>query len=381
MNAAWTLSAVGFGLIAVCYGLARFAFGLFLPQVDAELSLSPAVGGLISGGSFLGYCIAIVLGAQLTERFGACAVAIGAALVAAVGMLGIAWAPSAPWLAVSVLVAGSSTGLASPPMASAVAAVVAPARQGLANTVINAGTSAGVALSGPVALMMGAQWRTAFLLFAGVALLFAWLAARAVPRGGARQQSARAGRPPLSGPLARLIVAALLSGAASTALWTFGSQLVAGRPGWDSGDAAYLWIAIGAAGIAGAAAGALIARFGLAWVHWGALLALAAGILMVGLGPPTAAGILGGGMLFGAAYITLTGAYLVWGVQALPGRPASGVMVGFLALAVGQTAGAPLFGLLLDKLSAAHAVAAYASLALLAGLALLQSQRAQPQAG
>src|SRR5690606_30913845 len=99
MSPSLSLGATGFALIAVCYGFSRFAFGLFLPQIDAEMSLSPTLSGLISGGSFLGYCIAISLSAYLTERIGARAVAIGAALVAAVGMAGIATAPSAPWLA------------------------------------------------------------------------------------------------------------------------------------------------------------------------------------------------------------------------------------------------------------------------------------------
>ena len=50
MSRALRLSATGFGLIAVCYGFARFAFGLFLPQIDADLALSQTVGGLIAGG-------------------------------------------------------------------------------------------------------------------------------------------------------------------------------------------------------------------------------------------------------------------------------------------------------------------------------------------
>jgi MFS family permease len=114
MSPSLYLGATGFTLIAVCYGFARFAFGLFLPQIDAELSLSSALSGVISGGAFLGYCIAIVLSAYLTERIGARFVAVCAALVAAVGMAGIAMAPSASWLAGAVMLAGSSTGLASP---------------------------------------------------------------------------------------------------------------------------------------------------------------------------------------------------------------------------------------------------------------------------
>ena len=43
-------------------------------------------------------------------------------------------------------------------------------------------------------------------------------------------------------------------------------------------------------------------------------------------------------------------------------------MVGFLTIAVGQTAGATLFGGLLDRLGAGAAVTAFAGVALLPGL-------------
>lgn len=369
MSPGVTLGTVGFGLIAICYGFARFAFGLFLPQIDADLSLSSTVGGLISGGSFLGYCAAIVVSAQLTERLGPRAIATGAALVAAVGMIGIATASSSLWLAGAVMLAGSSTGLASPPMAAAVAAMVKPARQGATNTLINAGTGAGVVLSGPVALLMGGQWRIAFLIFAATALCMTIVVALSVPDNAKPTRKNEKGLPPLNTTLKHLIIASFLMGASSTALWSFGSQLVTLRLGWSHTGAGLLWITIGAAGIAGAGAGALVARFGIDRTHWLFLGALAGGILLVGFESTTPALTLIGGALFGTAYIMLTGVYLVWGVSALPNRPATGLMIGFLTIAIGQTAGAPLFGLFMDRLTPTYAVMAFACLAFTAGLA------------
>ncbi|MBP5979687.1 MAG: MFS transporter [Halomonas sp.] len=369
MSPGITLGAVGFGLIAICYGFARFAFGLFLPQIDADLSLSSIVGGLISGGSFLGYCVAIVVSAYLTERLGPRAVATGAALVAAIGMIGIAAAPSSLWLACAVMLAGSSTGLASPPMAAAVAAAIEPARQGAINTIINAGTGVGVVLSGPVALLMGGQWRIAFLIFAATALCMAIAVVISVPGNSQPAGSSEKGLPPLNKALKRLIIASFLMGASSTALWSFGSQLVTLRLDWGHTGAGLLWMAIGAAGIMGAGAGALVARFGIDRTHWLFLVALSGGILLVGFEGTTPVLTLLGGALFGMAYIMLTGVYLVWGVAALPNRPATGLMIGFLTIAIGQTAGAPVFGLLMDQLTPTYAVIAFACLAFIAGLA------------
>lgn len=369
MSTSLYLGATGFGLIAVCYGFARFAFGLFLPQIDDDLSLSSTVSGLISGGSFLGYCIAIVLSAYLTERIGARAVAVGAALVAAVGMIGIATAPSALLLASSVMLAGSSTGLASPPMATAVAAAVRADRQSATNTIINAGTSAGVVLSGPVALLIGGQWRLAFAGFAVVAFAMAVAAVLNIPSQTMSTAKIASGLPPLNSVIVRLVTASFLMGASSTALWSFGGQLVTLQLGWSNTDAGLLWIAIGAAGIVGASAGTLVARFGIDCIHSLFLGALAAGILLVGTSATTPLLAIIGGVLFGAAYIMLTGVYLVWGIKALPDRPATGLMIGFLTIAIGQTAGAPFFGLLMDRFTADHAVIAFACLTFTAGLA------------
>lgn len=376
MSPALRIGATGFGLIGVCYGFARFAFGMFLPQIDEELSLGASLGGVMSGGSFLGYCIAIVVSAWATERFGARGVAVAAASVAAAGMAGIALAPSSVWLAAAVMLAGSSTGLASPPMAAAVAAAVRPGQQDMTNTVINAGTSAGVALSGPIALALAGQWRLAFGAFAAVAVLLAFAALRALPSARVRGVAGRV--PPFGGSVMRLVGACFLMGAASTAVWSFGGQLVALRLGWEGPGTGLLWSCIGVGGIAGAGAGALVGRFGLDRVHRVFLALMAAGILAIGSGVENPALALLGGALFGAAYVMLTGVYLVWGVRAVAERPATGLMIGFLTLAVGQTAGAPLFGLLLDRIGAGATVTGFALLALLPGA--LSAQRAAHRA-
>lgn len=364
MSPVLRIGAVGFGLIAVCYGFARFAFGLFLPQIDAELSLGASISGVISGGSFAGYCLAIVASAILTERIGARAVAVGAALVAAVGMAGIALAPSPLILAIAVLVAGSSTGLASPPMAAAVAAALRESQRNLTNTVINAGVSAGVALSGPIALAIEGQWRLAFGAFAAVALMLAVAAAISLP--ASRGRGSPGDMPPMTRPVVCLICASFLMGAASTAVWSFGGELVSQQLGWGATQTGLLWTCIGVGGLAGASAGTLVGRFGLDRVHWAFLGLMTASILAVGLGLGPVS-VLVAGAVFGAAYVMLTGVYLVWGTYALPDRPATGLMVGFLTIAVGQTVGAPLFGVLMAGPGAGPAVICFAGIALLAG--------------
>lgn len=144
--------------------------------------------------------------------------------------------------------------------------------------------------------------------------------------------------------------------------------LVSQRLGWGPTGTGLLWSCIGDGGIAGAWAGSLVARFGLDPVHWAFLALMTAGILALGSAVATPALALIGGAAFGAAYVMLTGVYLVWGVRALSDRPATELMIGFLTTAVGQAAGAPVFGLLLGGIGAEPAAMAFAALAQLAGL-------------
>jgi len=336
-------------------------------DVDKELELGQTLAGVISGGSFAGYCIAILASAALTERYGPRRVVVAAALVAAIGMTGIALASDAIWLAGAVLLGGCSTGLASPPLAAAIAMSVQEDRRDAANTIVNAGTSIGVGLSGAIAVWIAQEWRLAFGGFAAVAFVLAVAAPLAVP-GGQSPEDRKVGLPSISGALIRLIAAAFMMGAASTSLWSFGGQLAALNLGWQDRQIGILWTVIGVSSIAGAWAGLLVTRYGISRVHWTFLSLMAAGMVTVGTSFLSSIGVLFGGALFGASYVLLSGVYLVWGLRILPDSPAIGLMVGFLMMAVGQTVGAPVFGILLERFDVDTAVFAFALLGMVSGL-------------
>lgn len=187
-----------------------------------------------------------------------------------------------------------------------------------------------------------------------------------VPSGKPRETATSRGLPKRSGDLIRLVLAAFLMGFASTAVWSFGGELLARSLDWTGQEVGLLWIVIGAAGAAGAFAGSLVSRFGLNAVHVVSLLAVSAGVVCVGVSGTMPSVAFGGGILFGAAYIMLTGVYLVWGISALPERPATGLTIAFLTIAVGQTVGAPIFGILIERTTPDVAVTVFAALGLLA---------------
>ncbi|MBA8824175.1 putative MFS family arabinose efflux permease [Saccharopolyspora lacisalsi] len=350
------LAAVGLSLIAVCYGLARFAYGLFVPVLGAEFSLDSATTGAIASGSYGGYCVAIVLATVTTARWGPRVVAVAAGATATLGTGLVAAAPHAGVLAAGVVLAGSSTGMASPPLADAVARWVAADRAGRIQTVVNAGTGLGVMVSGPVALLFGHSWRTAWAAFALAAAVVTVWAARTIPTHRVRSgdddsASGRAGtRLPsswLPPGAPRLLIAAGVMGTASSAVWTFGREIVV-HHGASPLASTLMWIALGAAGLLGALTGDLTAHTGLGRAWIAAMLTLAAATAGIALAAGSSPYVFVAAALFGVVYIALTGLLLLWGTHVYPAAPAFGVGAAFLLIAAGQALGSPLVGLLSD---------------------------------
>jgi len=346
---AW-LVAPGLAMIAVTYGLARFAYGLFLPEMRESLDLSESVLGLIGAGSYAGYCFAVLSALVFTSRAGPRFMAVAAGAVAVVGMATVACAPTAWVLALGVLVAGSSSGLASPPMGEAVARTVAVESQDRANALINSGTSIGVALSGPAALLVAEQWRIAWVAFALVGgAVLAWNVF-AMPRkpgsddrpeGAAQTAVPRLSMRYLVGSRSvPLFAAATGVGFASAAYWTFSRDMVVRFGDLSGSGSTIFWVVIGVSGLAGGLAGDLVKRFGLTGAFRGSVLFMAASIGLLAAAPGVLLWAYASAVLFGSTYIMLTGIILVWSVSAFHERPSAGLGAAFLLIAIGQVFGA-----------------------------------------
>jgi len=83
----------GLGLIACTYGLARYAYGLFLPAFREQFALSSALSGAIATGGYVSYCGAALLAHRLVGREHARGATGLAGVLAALGCAGIAVAP------------------------------------------------------------------------------------------------------------------------------------------------------------------------------------------------------------------------------------------------------------------------------------------------
>ncbi|SDO32453.1 Predicted arabinose efflux permease, MFS family [Microbacterium sp. ru370.1] len=352
------VTGAALALIAATYGLVRLAFGLVLPDAQRDLGFDDALGGAISSGGSGLYVVAALVGFVAAARAPRAAV-IAASASAALGAAGMAMAPDVVVFAAAAVLGSAGAGLASPAVVAVLKSHPATRGDARAQTIANSGTGPGLVLAGALALVLLPEWRVAWAI-AAVCSALAGVAVVALSRGISTAGD-RMPLPPRSwfARHVRPLTAALLFGAGSAAVWTFGrTQLV--DAGLDETLSVVAWIGLGAGGASVALTARLLATWGPRRA-WAITVVLAAGAT-VAL-PLTASGIVGAvvvAAVFGWAYTAATGALIAWTTDLDAERVAAGTALLFVTLVLGQGVGAAVLGLLVTGVGgwAAFAVGA-----------------------
>ena len=343
---------LGAGLIAIAYGLARFAFGLFVPPIRDDLGISSEVMGIIGAQPFISFVLASLFASTLAERLGARGATVISAAFALLGLTLISQAQG-PWsLGAGVFACGLCTGTMMPALSTGVQASLSPIVHGRVNAVMNAGTSAGVALGVPAVLLLAGAWREAYAAFAvvtAIAMVAAWRYLPAASAASAESSAHAPLRKVLSGPMIRLCLFSVMMGWVSAAYWVFAPDLMVEFGGLEPRLTGLLWLAVGVVGLTAAFAADWGDRLGVARVQAAALTGMALALLALIAVPGQLALALASAALFGLTYMTLTGLYLVTGIRLLAERPSLGAVLPFVAIAVGQALGSPMAGSLVER--------------------------------
>ncbi|MDZ7829536.1 MAG: MFS transporter [Halofilum sp. (in: g-proteobacteria)] len=371
------LATTGFALLGAClvaisYGLARFAFGLFVPPIRSELELGPDIIGIIGAMPFVSFVLATAAAPMVTHRLGARNTAVLSGLFGVGGLTLISQSSSALTLGAGVFACGICTGLMMPALTAAMQVAVKRALHGRVSAVMNAGTSIGVVVAVPAALFLAGAWRftyVSFAVLAAVGVLAAWYFIPSVSRITPADAEPP---PPISvvqwTRLVRLCLFAFTMGFIASGYWIFAPDLVINLSNLPGDQTGWLWLAVGIAGLAGAIISDLSDRNGPAIMHALALVTLSASLALLAASPGQLFLAVISAAVFGAAYMSLTGLYLLSGIRLLPGRLSMGPVLPFIAIAIGQAAGSPAIGLAIKHLGYAHAFALFSTIGLFAAL-------------
>jgi predicted MFS family arabinose efflux permease len=346
----------GTAMIAVTFGLARYGYGLLLPDMKAEVGIGPSTAGLISSLGYVSYLVANSAVVPLTSRRGARVAVAGAAASAAVGMAVIAVAGSVWAVLLGVTIAGAAAGMAFPPYADIVDRHVDAPRRAVVWSTISSGTGWGVALAGPVAILAGDHWRLAWASFVVIAVIAGVAATRLAPA----RADAPLRRPQLSPswffcPLSRpLLLSAVLVGAGSSVWWVFSVDAMQ-HAGMAATSTRVVYAVCGAACLLGSLSGFAFERLGLRGSYLGSAVLLAVSLGLLGAATADLLAALVAATLFGAFYAAVVAAHGVWSARVFEQHPAAGLAAVSTALTIGTLIGPTLAGVVIDR--SGHALA------------------------
>ena len=370
---------------ASALGLARFAYGLLVPAMRAELGWTLAQAGALTTANGLGYLVGAVATAPVARRLGVTATFRLGMVFTAASLAATAATSSYPLLLLARAaagVAGAFVFIAGGVLASRAAARM---RSAVPLTIYFAGAGLGIAVSGVVLPpLLGhdpGRWPLAWgglAAAAGLATVVSWTAAR--DSSAAREDASaaatlfdlRAVR-----RLWRIAAAYLLFAAGYIAYITFLSAYLAAHHA-STLQVAVTWAALG---IAGMAAPALWSRPVSTWPGAAALAASLAGISAasaVALISAAPAVVAGSAVGYGATFLVVPAAITSLIQSAVPRAEWTRVLATFtVVFAAGQTAGPYLAGALADRYGTGATLVWTAALCA-AGAALSLTMRAVP---
>jgi MFS family permease len=183
MHYAWVIAFAAMLVVLGAVGFARFAFGMVLPAMAADLALDYRQQGILSASYFVGYLTIVIAMLRLAPRLGCKNLCVGGLAVVAVALFAMSLSREYEFLSVSYFIAGLGSGAAFVGAMSLPSHWFHPSHRGLGGGLIVAGAGLGILLSGFLVPRIPhrftfSSWQLIWLLFATLCTVFCIVAAR-----------------------------------------------------------------------------------------------------------------------------------------------------------------------------------------------------------
>ena len=373
---ALAIAFAGSSAVATAFGMARYGYGLLLPDIQDDLALGVSTLGAIGTLAYVTYLLATLLVTRCIARVGERATVVLGGLLAVAGTIVVALANDPVLLGLGVAIAGASAGLVYAPFGEAVQRLPSVVR---ARTLaaITCGTGWGVVVAAPIAILAGDAWRAAFFGFAGCAVLSTLLAARTLPGRTASTPSVllNATSKSMLTPTARgrrspalpMLAASLLLGLGSASFWTFAVDHVRDA-GLGQTDGRVLLGVAGITSLASLVAADVVARLGARPTFVLTALLETVAIATIAVVADHLAAVLIAAATFGAAYNTVCAVTVLWATRIYASRPSAGLAAATGAMGIGLLCGPVASGVLAEFTSLTAALLGGATIVAISAL-------------
>lgn len=174
----WIIVATGMLVLFSCLGLARFAYAMLLPGMQAALGLPYERMGFIGTANFIGYLTAVFLAPTFISRFRPHPTIAAALLLIAFSMFGVSCSGSFYLIAFLYTLTGIGTGFANIPMMVLLTYWFRSEQRGKAAGIVIAGNGVGIIFAGFLIPLLNRifgdnGWRLGWLAIGGIALVTA----------------------------------------------------------------------------------------------------------------------------------------------------------------------------------------------------------------
>lgn len=173
----WLIVMAGSLGIFACIGLGRFALGMLLPAMGADLQLSYGQMGLLSTSNFVGYLAGIIAAPLLVRRLGARGLIVCALTLCGLSMIAIALADKLSVITAWYVATGIGSALANIPIMAMLSAWFESRLRAKAAGYVVSGNGAAIVVSGLTLPWLNSasamSWRLSWLVLGTVVLAVA----------------------------------------------------------------------------------------------------------------------------------------------------------------------------------------------------------------
>ncbi|NLC28213.1 MAG: YbfB/YjiJ family MFS transporter [Campylobacteraceae bacterium] len=168
--------------VFACLGLARFSFGMILPNMQIHLQMSATQAGIVGSANFIGYFLGLFVVGRWYLRFGVKTIIIRALSTQGLAMIAMAFSSHFIFAAMFFAIAGFFGALANIALMTHIAQIVPISIRGRATGIVVAGIGLAVIVSGVLVPLIDQftelSWRASWIFFAFLVMLIAFLSHR-----------------------------------------------------------------------------------------------------------------------------------------------------------------------------------------------------------